>query len=104
MVQLAPKQKIIEFLNEEFSKINAYRLPAYHRGDLSATYTPKHKKHRKVEGSWTFSIYNIYSRFNPFIVYLDASGDVTQNTAKVKATEVSLFPKPLPSITWNFKF
>lgn len=26
MVQLAPKQKIIEFLNEEFSKIKAQRL------------------------------------------------------------------------------
>ena len=26
MVQLAPKQKIIEFLNKEFSKIKAQRL------------------------------------------------------------------------------
>jgi hypothetical protein len=91
-------------LYEQYSTINAYRLPAYHRADLSATYTPKHKKNRKVEGSWTFSVYNIYKRFNPFIVYLDSSGDVTQGTAKVKATEVSLFPIPLPSITWNFKF
>ncbi|MEN9523027.1 MAG: hypothetical protein RL065_1404 [Bacteroidota bacterium] len=91
-------------LYEQYSKINAYRLPAYHRGDLSATYTPKHKKNKRVEGSWTFSVYNVYSRFNPFIVYLDSSGDVTKGTAKVKATEVSLFPIPLPSITWNFKF
>jgi hypothetical protein len=91
-------------LYEHFTSVNGYRLPAYHRADLSATYTPKHKAKRRVEGSWTFSIYNVYKRFNPFFIFLDTNGDVTKGTASVKATEVSLFPFPLPSVTWNFKF
>ncbi|MEY2829460.1 MAG: hypothetical protein RIQ33_1318 [Bacteroidota bacterium] len=91
-------------LYEHFTSVNGYRMPAYHRTDLSATYTPKRSKNRRVQGSWTFSVYNVYKRFNPFFIFLDTSGDITKGTATVKATEVSLFPFPLPSITWNFKF
>ncbi|MEY4876017.1 MAG: hypothetical protein RL708_1166 [Bacteroidota bacterium] len=89
---------------EQFTSINGYRMPAYHRADLSATYTPKHKTKRRVEGSWTFSVYNIYKRFNPFFIYVDSQGGLNNGTSTIKVKEVSLFPIPLPSITWNFKF
>jgi hypothetical protein len=86
----------------QYSDLNAYRLFPYHRLDLSAIYTPKHKKPRRWQGSWAFSIYNIYSRQNPYFLYVDTQGDVNQG---VKATvkQVSIFPI-LPSITYNFKF
>jgi hypothetical protein len=86
----------------EYSKLNDYRLFAYHRLDLSAIYKPKRKKPRKWESSWAFSIYNVYSRQNPYFLYVDTQGDITQG---VKATvkQVSIFPI-LPSITYNFKF
>jgi hypothetical protein len=90
-------------LTQEFSKVNQYRLPAYHRIDLSATYTPKQKPGKKIQSNWVFSIYNVYSRKNPYFIYYDQSGSPYDGTLKVEALQVSLFPI-LPSVTWNFKF
>ena len=87
---------------EEFSKVNAYRLPAYHRLDIAATLTPKNKKQHKWEGSWTFSIYNVYDRHNPYFLYVDNEGTVTKGIT-VKVYEVYILPI-LPSVTYNFKF
>jgi len=89
-------------VQEVFSKINAYRLPAYHRLDISAIYTPQHKRPRKWQGSWAFSIYNVYDRHNPYFLYADTQGSLKSGT-DVKIYEVSIFPI-IPSITYNFKF
>ncbi len=88
---------------QEFSKVNQYRLAPYHRLDLSATYTPKPKKARRVQSSWVFSIYNVYSRLNPYFVYFDQQGSPADGSLTVDGRQVSLFPI-LPSVTWNFKF
>jgi hypothetical protein len=90
-------------LTQEYSDINQYRLPAYHRMDLSATYTPQPKKKKKVQSYWVFSVYNIYSRKNPYFIYFNQSGSPYTGSVKVEARQVSLFPV-LPSVTWNFKF
>ena len=90
-------------LAQDYSRINQYRLPAYHRLDLSAVYTPKHKKNKKIQGSWVFSIYNVYSRLNPYFIYFDQTGSPYNGTLQVQAKKVSLFPI-LPSVTWNFHF
>lgn len=89
-------------LVQQFSELNAYRVFAYHRMDLSAIYKPQRKKPRKWEGSWAFSIYNVYSRQNPYFIYLDTEGDVNKGV-DVKVKQVSIFPI-IPSITYNFKF
>jgi hypothetical protein len=80
-----------------YDKINSYRLPSYHRADVSFTYM--HKKTEKWESSWNFSIYNIYNRANPFFVYFVP--DIEKQ--EVKAYMVYLFPI-LPAVAWNFKF
>ena len=90
-------------LTQEYSRLNQYRLAAYHRLDLAATYTPVPKKKRKVQSSWVFSIYNVYSRYNPYFIYFDQTGSPYDGTLKVEARQVSLFPI-LPAVTWNFKF
>ncbi|SFQ43499.1 TonB-dependent receptor [Parafilimonas terrae] len=90
-------------LTQEFSTINAYRMKPYHRLDLAATYTPKQKKPRKYKGSWVFSIYNAYSRQNPYFYYFDQDGSLTDGSLKVSAKQVSLFPI-IPAITWNVRF
>lgn len=89
-------------LTQEFSKVNQYRMESYHRMDLSATYTPIPKKNRKVKSHWVFSIYNVYSRLNPYFIYFDQSGNPYDGTLEVEARQVSLFPI-LPSVTWNFR-
>ncbi|MEO6961179.1 MAG: TonB-dependent receptor [Puia sp.] len=90
-------------LAQDYSRINQYRLPAYHRLDLSAVYTPGHKKKKKIQGSWVFSIYNVYSRLNPYFIYFDQTGSAYNGSLQIQAKKVSLFPI-LPSVTWNFHF
>lgn len=90
-------------LTQQYSNINQYRLPSYHRLDLSATYTPVPKKLSKVTSSWNFSIYNAYSRRNPYFLYFDQTGSAFDGTLQVQAKQVSLFPI-IPSVTYNFKF
>ncbi len=90
-------------LVQQYGTINSYRLPAYHRMDLAATYTPNKHPERKLKSSWIFSIYNVYSRANPYFIYFDQTGSPYQGTLQVSARQVSLFPI-LPTVTWNFKF
>ncbi|PQJ09334.1 TonB-dependent receptor [Flavipsychrobacter stenotrophus] len=90
-------------LVEQYSKTNSYRMPAYHRLDVSATYTPQHTKPHKWQGSWTFSVYNIYNHANPYFLYVDRSEVGNTGTIKLKVKEVYILPL-LPSITYNFKF
>jgi len=90
-------------LTQEYSNINAYRMKPYNRLDIAATYTPKHKKPRKYSDSWVFSIYNVYSRQNPYFYYFDQEGNVANGSLQVTAKQVSLFPI-IPSVTWNVHF
>jgi TonB dependent receptor/CarboxypepD_reg-like domain/TonB-dependent Receptor Plug Domain len=90
-------------LTQEYSRINQYRLPAYHRLDLSAILTPKRNENRKWKSEWVFSIYNTYSRQNPYFIYFDQEGSPLNGTLKVQGKQVSLFPI-IPAVTWNFKF
>jgi hypothetical protein len=90
-------------LVEQYSKTNSYRMPSYHRLDVSATYTPQHTTPRKWQGSWTFSIYNIYNHTNPYFLYIDKQEVDNNGTLKLKVKEVYILPL-LPSITYNFKF
>jgi hypothetical protein len=80
-----------------YDKINDFRLPAYHRMDVSFTYLQKQTQ--KFESSWNFSIYNVYNRANPYFIYFVP--DIEE--MRVKAYMVYLFPI-LPSVAWNFKF
>ncbi|MEI9918358.1 MAG: TonB-dependent receptor [Bacteroidota bacterium] len=87
---------------------NGYRLPAYHRLDVSATLnvTPKHPE-KKWRSQWVFSIYNVYNRHNPFTIYTrvkqDKDGNVIGDGTEKEARLIYLFPF-FPSVTWNFKF
>lgn len=89
------------------SERNGYRLPAFHRLDLSATLTPKKNANRKWQGQWVFSVYNAYNRQNPFTIYTRTTknddGDVIGDGKTKEARMVYLFPI-LPSVTYNFKF
>jgi hypothetical protein len=90
-------------LTQEFSRVNAYRMASYHRLDISAIYTPKPKKKRRYSSNWVFSVYNVYSRLNPYFYYYDQEGSAVDGTLTVTAKQVSLFPV-IPSITWNLKW
>ncbi len=81
-----------------FTSRNGYRMPHYHRLDLGATYS--RKKHKRFESSWTFSIYNVYGRKNPYSISFRENEN---NPNITEAVRLSLF-RWVPSITYNFKF
>jgi hypothetical protein len=85
----------------EYGEKNAYRMPAYHRMDISATWNLK--KTKRIESNLNFSVYNVYNRMNPYYIYFETVGNVNEGNVEITAKQVSLFPI-LPSVTWNFKF
>lgn len=85
----------------EYGPKNSFRLPPYHRMDISANYSGK--KHKKYESGWSFSVYNLYNRYNPYYIYISKEGNAFEGKITTQAKQVSLFPM-LPSVTWNFKF
>ncbi len=74
---------------------NNYRMPSYHRLDIGVNL---HKKLRRHERTWSFGVYNLYSRQNPFFLYF---GTNTRGNTVLK--QVSLFPL-IPSFSYAFKF
>lgn len=94
------------------NKRNNYRIPAYSRLDLSATYEPVANKNRKWKGSWTFAVYNVYSRKNPFGIYFQqtqlsgepAKADRVFQPTTTEAVRFSVLGIPVPSVTYNFTF
>jgi hypothetical protein len=86
---------------------NGYRLPAFHHLDVSATLNPKRNISRRFRGQWVFSLYNVYSRQNPFTVYTrtrqDDDGNIIGDGTEKEARMIYLFPV-MPFVTYNFKF
>jgi len=82
-----------------FSRRNEFRLPSYHRLDLSINYSPKQKHKKRWESQWVFGIYNIYNRKNAASI----SFRENRNTGTNEAVQLSIFGI-VPSISYNFKF
>jgi hypothetical protein len=80
---------------------NNYRVPAYHRLDLAATLQQKRNPKRRWQGSYVFSIYNVYARRNAYGIYFRQNED---NPTRTEAVRLSVFGTLLPSVTYNFNF
>jgi hypothetical protein len=81
-----------------YTERNGYRMPAYHRLDIGATYTKSHKG--GFESSWNFSLYNVYGRENAYTITFEDDPD---DPSRTRALQTSLF-RWVPSVTYNFKF
>lgn len=100
----------------QYGERNSTRMAPYHRLDLSATLYDKAYKTRtddvtgetlqvkkKFRSNWSFSVYNVYNRANPFFLYVDNDGNFLNGDFKISVKQVTLFPI-IPSVTWNFEF
>lgn len=89
-----------------YSGRNTYKLPDFHRLDLSVNLEPKKNEGRKWKSRWSFSVYNAYSRKNPFTIITQAvqneDGEVVNPDDK-EAVLIYLFPV-LPSISYKITF
>ena len=79
---------------------NEYRLPDYHRLDLSFTIRGKEKPGRRWQGEWNFSVYNAYGRKNVWTLnFVQDDTDPNRTYA-----EMTYLFSVIPAITYNFKF
>ncbi len=53
-----------------YSDRNSYRMPDYHRMDLSITLKSKEKPNKRLKNELNVSIYNIYNRHNAWIPFI----------------------------------
>ncbi len=81
-----------------YSQRNQYRIPDYFRTDISINIEGNHKIRKLAHSSWTFAVYNLLGRANPYSIYF-----VSEN-GKIAGYKFSIFARPIPTITYNFKF
>lgn len=81
-----------------YAERNGYRAPDYHRLDVSATWSKKIWNGRLTR-EWSFGIYNLYNRYNPYLIRFEDS----QYGRGTRAKQFSLFGI-VPSVAFNLKF
>jgi hypothetical protein len=83
----------------EFSDRNQVRIPDYHRLDLAFTVDGSYRKNQRFKTSWTFSVYNVYGRRNPYSVFFRPNRNQVPTT-----TRLAVLGTPLVSLTLNITF
>lgn len=81
-----------------YSDRNQYRIPDYFRTDISINVEGNHKVRKLAHSSWTFAVYNLFGRENPYSVYF------VSEHGRIQGYKLSIFARPIPTITYNFRF
>ncbi|WP_159517729.1 TonB-dependent receptor [Sunxiuqinia indica] len=74
-----------------FYEPNNFRMPSFHHLDIG--YSSKRKRSNGKIYTWTFSIYNVYNRMNPWYYYKKDN----------EVRSVSVFPI-IPSVSFTYKW
>lgn len=90
--------KIGDIVLTHFSERNKYRIPYYSRLDFSMKISGNLKSKKIAHPNWIFSIYNVLGRQNIYSVYFKYDRNM------VKGYMLSVFGRPIPSVTFNFDF
>lgn len=78
-----------------FTEVNGYRLPDYHRLDLALN---AHFSTGRFGHNAQLGVYNVYNRYNPFYLYVDARSGI-----QGRAVQYTLLPI-LPSFRYEIRF
>ena len=84
--------------NIYYSERNAFRIPDYFRLDIGFNMEGNHRIKKLSHSFWSFSIYNVLGIDNVYSVFFNV------DNGQVKAYKLSVFPNPIPTITYNFTF
>ena len=88
-----------------YSDRNKYRLPDYHRLDVSITLDESLRIKKKWKGSWTLSIVNLYSRENAYSVFYKKEEHMVSYEYRLYDTYMLyIIGTPFPTLTYNFTF
>ncbi len=83
-----------------YSERNSYRMADYHRLDLSFTYIINNNPEKKWHSEFNISLYNAYSRKNPYLISFQSSED----NLNITYAEMTYLFGIVPAFTYNFKF
>lgn len=83
---------------QDYSARNLDRIPDYHRMDISFTKDTRIKTDQPSYTLWSFSIYNLYARKNPYSIYFRQSG------SRLVSYRLSVFGTLIPSVSWKHYF
>jgi hypothetical protein len=83
-----------------YSGRNGYRMPDYHRLDISVSMKGKEHTGKKRYGEWNLSVYNVYNRHNSWAI--NFTHDV--NDQNITYAEKTYLFSVIPALTYNFKF
>jgi|WetSurMetagenome_2_1015567.scaffolds.fasta_scaffold01408_3 hypothetical protein len=88
-----------------YSSRNKYRLPDYHRLDLSVTCDESLRLKKKWKGSWTLSVINVYGRKNAYSTYYKKEEPGPSNNYRSYSLyTLYIIGRPLPTLTYNYTF
>ena len=82
----------------EASGRNNFRMPDYHRMDISANF---HRSFKRCSRTINVSVYNLYNRKNPYMIY--ESHEYRYQNYNGALVQLSIFPI-LPSVAYTLKF
>jgi hypothetical protein len=85
-------------LVNEYGGVNKFRMPAYHRLDISLT---RQVKMKNLYSELILSVYNVYNRANPYLMFFETKGSIEDYSLEIKPVVTSLFPV-IPSLSWRF--
>lgn len=81
-----------------YSDRNQYRIEDYFRTDVSINVEGNHRVRKLAHSSWTLAVYNLLGRANPYSVYFESEN------GRIQGYKLSIFARPIPTLTYNFKF
>jgi hypothetical protein len=88
-----------------YSEKNSYRIPAYHRLDLTLNVDESLMKGKKWKGRWSFSILNLYGRKNAYTVYFKKEAPSLMNDYRQYSLyKLYLIGRSVPSVSYSFIF
>ncbi len=81
-----------------YTRRNEYRIPDYFRWDLSVNVEGNLRSRKLAHSSWSFSLYNVTGRDNVYSIYF------ITNEKRISGYKLSIFTRPVFTVTYNFKF
>ncbi len=82
----------------DYSFRNLDRIPDYHRFDIGLLKDTRKKLDQKKYNTYSFSIYNLYGRRNPYSIYFQRFNN------SIRSYRLSVFGAAIPSLSINYNF
>lgn len=82
-----------------YSGRNQYRMPDYHRLDLTVTFDLNKGKKKRYNHDLNISLYNVYCRHNAWMINFDTDPETGAQVA-----DMTYLFSIVPSVTYNFYF